>query len=184
MFYFFVTSRFWHPGDLHAQNVWLVNFTTLLKIEHRRAQNMLTRPWLLGSVFFRTVLPKYLASSLACLWKLITMLSWWGTISWCGWTQQLYWRQEIFVVCEYIVCNWLPLFKYYSGVSGGLRETKAAIWVQGSICYRGYGSVKSTVLFLNFSHIMQLDIYVRAIERITNKKSRMFYSSECFHGRR
>ena len=48
--------------------------------------------------------------------------------------------------------------KYYSSVSGGLRETKAAIGVHGSIWYRGYGSVKSTVLFLNFPHIIQLDI--------------------------
>ena len=53
----------------------------------------------------------------------------------------------------------------YSSVSGGLRETKSSIWVQGSICYRGYGSVKSTVLFLNFSRIMQFDICVRALER-------------------
>ena len=79
-----------------------------------------------------------------------------------------------------------PLYpiKYYSSVSGGLRETKTAIWVQGSICYPGYGSVKSTVSFLNFSRIMQLDICVRALERIANKKSRLFYSSESFHGRR
>ena len=77
-----------------------------------------------------------------------------------------------------------PPIKYYSSVSGGLRETKAAIWVQGSICYRGYGSVKSTVLFLHFSHIMHLDICVQALSRITNKKSRLFYSSKCFHGRR
>ena len=48
--------------------------------------------------------------------------------------------------------------KYYSSISSGLRETKTAIWVQGSISYRGYGSVKSTVLLLNFSHIIQLDI--------------------------
>ena len=67
---------------------------------------------------------------------------------------------------------WRQPIKYYSSVSDELRETKAAIWVRGSICYRGHGSVKSTVLFLNFSHIMQLDICVRALERITNKKSR------------
>ena len=74
--------------------------------------------------------------------------------------------------------------KYYISVSGGLRENKASIRVQGSVCYRGYGSARSTVLFLNFSHIMQLDICVRALERITIKKSRLFYSSECFHWRR
>ena len=78
--------------------------------------------------------------------------------------------------------NWHNPIKYYSSVSGGLRETKASIWVQGSICYHGYGSVKSTVLFLNFSHIIQLDICVRALERITIKKSRLFCSSDCFHG--
>ena len=43
--------------------------------------------------------------------------------------------------------------KYYSSVSGGLGETKASIWGQGSICYLVYGSVKSTVLFHNFSHV-------------------------------
>ena len=30
------------------------------------------------------------------------------------------------------------------------KETETTIWVQGSICYRGYGSVKSTVLFEDF----------------------------------
>ena len=39
---------------------------------------------------------------------------------------------------------------YYSSVSGELRETKSSILVQGGICYRGYGSVKSTVLFIDF----------------------------------
>ena len=73
--------------------------------------------------------------------------------------------------------------KYYSSVFGGLRETKAYIWVQGSICYRGYGFVKSTVLFLNFLHIVQLDTCFRFLERITNEKSRLFYSSfSSFHG--
>ena len=92
-----------------------------------------------------------------------------------------YWKCALWDFFHYIVCNiealnkctnenplcrasiyffYMPLYtiKYYSSVSGGLRETKAAIWVQGSIWYRGYGSVKSTVLFLKFSHIIQLDI--------------------------
>ena len=79
--------------------------------------------------------------------------------------------------------NWIYPIKNYSSVSGGLRETKASIWVQGSICYLGYGSVKSTLLFVNFLHIIQLDICVRALERFTNKKWRLFYSSECIHER-
>ena len=122
------------------------------------------RWWDIGQGYFAFFLPRY-QDKIPSLREAALETKW-------SCTQRSFWNQMS-----------IPI-KYYSSVSGGLREAKASIWVQGSICYRDFGSVKSTVLFLNYSHIMQLNICVRALERITIKKSRLFYSIEFSHGRR
>ena len=66
-------------------------------------------------------------------------------------------------------CNDFPI-KHYSSVFRRLRETKVAIWDRGSICYRSMALLNINIL-VDFKHVMQLDICVRAHEIFTDKKN-------------